>query len=152
MGRKSKLTPQAQNDIVSAIKAGNYQETAALYAGIDAGTYYRWMERGRIEQERLTAGAEPDEAETPYREFREVIEKARASAEIGHVANITRAASDGTWQASAWFLERSHPQKWGRINRTEISGPSGGPIETVVDIDRIDEKLSALFERLDPDK
>lgn len=33
------------------------------------------------------------------------------------------------WRAGLAWLERSRPQEWGRYNRTELSGPDGGPIE-----------------------
>jgi transposase len=37
-----------------------------------------------------------------------------------HVANITQAAKDGTWQASAWWLERRQHAAWGKVDRVEI--------------------------------
>ena len=41
-----------------------------------------------------------------------------------------RAADNGNWQASGWFLERSSPKKWGRRSRAlEVSGEDGKPIE-----------------------
>ena len=49
-----------------------------------------------------------------YSEFSEAVKKARAEAEGAHIRNIRKAADNGTWQASAWFLERSFPQKWGK--------------------------------------
>lgn len=142
---KTKLTTEVRDRIVQALTAGNYQETAALYAGIDQGTYYRWMERGRIERDRINAGEKPLKAETIYREFREAVETARAQAEVRNAGIINKAANDGTWQAAAWYLERSHPQRWGRINRTEISGPEGGPIRTEVDLVDLEARLSAAL-------
>lgn len=140
MARPPKLTKAVQDKIVNAIGAGNYQDAAARYAGISETTYYRWMSEAR----------EPG-ASKELREFRDAVEKARADAEARNVALIQNAAQNGTWQAAAWWLERSHPQKWGRINRTEISGPDGGPIETTVDIEALEEKLAAFFGLGEPD-
>jgi hypothetical protein len=73
------------------------------------------------------------ESEQIYQEFREAVEKAKAEAEVRDVTLIDKAAKDGSWQAAAWKLERKFPNKWGRVNRTEISGPDGAPVK--VDID-----------------
>lgn len=132
MGRPTKLTADIQEKVVAAINAGNYQETAAAYAGIGTTTFYRWMEQG----------ADPD-APQIYRDFREAVENARAQAEVRHVALITQAAQSGTWQASAWYLERSHPQRWGRFQRTEITGRDGGPIE--VDAAALERKIAEVL-------
>jgi transposase-like protein len=122
MSRQTKLTPEVQDRIVAALRAGNYQETAAVYGGISAPTFYRWMEQGA-----------DSESEEIYQEFREAVEKAKADAEVRDVALIDKAAHNGSWQAAAWKLERKFPNKWGRVNRTEISGPDGAPVK--VDID-----------------
>ena len=47
--------------------------------------------------------------------------KARAESEGAHIRNIRRAADNGNWQASGWFLERSFPKKWGRRSALEVS-------------------------------
>jgi len=120
-GRQTKLTPEVQDRIVAALRAGNYQETAAVYGGISVPTFYGWLERGR------------NEPESAYSEFLEAVEKAKADAEVRDVALIDKAAHDGSWQAAAWKLERKFPNKWGRVNRTEISGPDGSAVK--VDID-----------------
>jgi hypothetical protein len=144
-GRPTKLTPEIHRAIVTALEAGNYQDASAAYAGVSAAAFYRWMDRGLQERERIEAGEKPRKTEVIYLEFREAVESARAKAEVRHVANIAKSANDGIWQASAWYLERSYPQKWGRLNRTEISGPDGGPIEARIDLDALDEKLTALL-------
>ena len=111
MGR-SKLTDNSQQVIVDAILLGMYQEQAALLAGIHRGTFYRWMERGNT-------GLPEDE---PYRDFRDAVEKARAEAEARKLKAIHIAADTGTWQAAAWWLERSFPKRWGRkVEHTVIT-------------------------------
>lgn len=101
IGRPSKLTPDIQARIVSAIRAGNYIETAAAYVGISKTTLYKWMRDGA----RAKSGKK--------KEFMYAVEKALAVAEMNAVATV-KVASDKTWQAAAWHLERSHPDRWGR--------------------------------------
>ena len=136
-GRPTKLTPAVQERIVQAISAGNYQDVAARYAGINPATYYRWM-----------ADAEADDAPDALREFRDAVESARAGAEVRAIALINRAAQDGTWQAAAWYLERSHPHRWGRFQRTEVSGPQGGPVE--IDVAGLERKIAEALGEAGP--
>lgn len=120
MGRHTKLTPEMQDRIVQAIQAGNYIEVAAQYAGISKGTLYRWLQN-----------AEDPSADDIYRDFRDAVESARSAAEVRNVALIQKAANDGTWQAAAWYLERTSWQRWGR--RTMVTGDAGEPIKVEVD-------------------
>jgi transposase len=151
---KTKLTPELQALVVEALNSGNYIETAAAYAGIHEATVYRWLERGRIERARLSDddGAEEDPEETPYREFCEAVEKTRANAEVRSLALIQKAAMDGTWQASAWYLERSYPRKWGRFERQEITGANGAPLSVVVSVDELESKLNQVIAMRATDK
>ena len=116
---RTKLTPQMQATIVEALEHGMHQESACARAGINKTTFYRWLDRGESD-------APEDEI---YRNFRNAVEKARAKPEAEALEAIKVAWRDGTWQAAAWFLERSHPHKYGRINRTEVSGPEGKPVQ-----------------------
>lgn len=93
-GRPTKRTPDAKKKILKAIKDGNTRAAAAGIGGIGQETFYSWMR------------------ENP--EFRESIKKAEAEAEAAHVAIIRQAGIDGTWQASAWWLERRRHDAWGR--------------------------------------
>jgi hypothetical protein len=134
-GRPTKLTPEVQQKIISALQSGNWLETAAAFAGVDASTVRRWMAKG-----------DGDDAEEPYRSFCAAVKEARAAAEIRAVALIQKAAQDGTWQASAWYLERSHPDRWGR-KRLEITGADNQPVRVEVDIDSLDAKLKSLLDK-----
>lgn len=121
VGRRTRLTPDVQNSIVTALRAGNYSETAAAYAGISKATFYEWCARGR---------REPDSI---YADFLDAVESAKAASEVRDVALIDKAATDGSWQAAAWKLERKYPQRWGRLTRTEITGADGGELKVTVD-------------------
>ena len=120
-GRNTKLTEELIDRICEALRAGNYIETACAFAGIAPATYYRWV-----------AESEQDDASELLVEFREAVKRARADAEVRNVALIQKAAQDpNKWQASAWWLERSFPARWGRQQKItqEITGANGGPIE-----------------------
>jgi transposase len=140
MARRTKLTPEIQTAVIDALSAGNYLETAAQYAGIHPATLFRWLDRGRAALE----SEDDNHPDKTYGEFCEAVEKARAQSEVRAVALIRKAAMDGTWQAAAWFLERSHPHKWGRQGRVEVTGKGGGPVE--VDVSALEAKVAAILE------
>src|SRR4051794_21483658 len=95
MSRPTKLTDEAQDRIVAALRVGNTIEAAAAAAGIDARTFRRWMARG----------ASSRAADAEYRAFREAVERARAQVELVLVSRIAGAAAKGSWRAAAWLLE-----------------------------------------------
>lgn len=130
MARPTKLTPQLIEDICNWLKLGYYQEDAATMAGISTSTYYDWMKKGEEAQKALESGQsdslpaiqEDGEVEVVnmYSEFSDAIKRARAEAEGAHIRNIRKAADNGSWQASAWWLERSMPKKWGKRSALDI--------------------------------
>jgi transposase len=137
LGRPAKLTPELQNKICDAIRAGNYLETAAAFAGIGKSTFYDWLRRGQ----RVSKGI--------YHDFSAAVEKALADAEARDVALIAKAAADGHWQAAAWRLERRFSERWGR-RETVHATVKGKLAHTQLDLGRIDlsritnEELNAL--------
>jgi hypothetical protein len=46
--------------------------------------------------------------------FEELLQACQANAELEHLKNIAGAGKLGQWQASAWFLERKYPDKYGK--------------------------------------
>jgi hypothetical protein len=126
-GRKTKLTVEVIGNIANWLKLGYYQEDAAVMAGIAESTFYKWMKEARALEE---GEKEPENANDELlMELIEAVKKSRAESEGAHIRNIRRASDNGIWQASAWFLERSHPKKWGRRSALELSGEDGKPIE-----------------------
>ena len=94
VGRPTKRTPEREQRLLDALRAGNTRLHAAKYAGIGENTLGDWLRR--------------------FRDFRDLIEKAESEAVVRHVANIAKAAQDGQWTASAWWLERRYPEHYGR--------------------------------------
>ncbi|MHA2264310.1 MAG: helix-turn-helix domain-containing protein [Candidatus Thorarchaeota archaeon] len=96
---RSKLTPELQAKVVEYIQEGNYDKVAAQAVGITRATFYRWIRLGRKEQS------------GPHYEFYLAVEKAKALGEVALLQTIKR-ASARTWQAAAWILERSRPERY----------------------------------------
>ena len=128
MARPHKLDEDKIARVVEALRAGNYMETSAAYAGISKSILYKWLADGREVRQKVAKGGIASDLEAKQLELLDAVEKARAEAEVRNVHLIQQAAQGGTWQAAAWFLERSHPGKWGRREKVEMSGPDGGPI------------------------
>jgi len=103
----NRLTPEVVTKLCEAIASGLNRQHAAQQAGIGGRTLYRWLKRGR-------------RRETPELvALVAAVKKAESEAVKKHIGNISTAANNGTWQASAWWLERNHPQHYA-INRREI--------------------------------
>jgi len=143
------LTPELQERFIDALKTGGYIDDAAAYTGIGAATAFNWLDRGRKERERLTAfpDAKPDPVETPFVDFLEAVETARAATQLRAIAQIQKAAADGTWQAAAWYLERSAPGKWSRKDRTEITGDGGGAVKVDIAVDELEKKIARIMQK-----
>ena len=140
MARPTKLNDEIQAKIINAIKAGNYMETAAAYAGISKSTFYDWLRRGRREKERLEKNERhrPRKSEVGYLEFSDAVEKALAESEMRDVLVISKAA-ELQWQAAAWRLERKFPDRWGRKLQQQIE--HSGDLNIAKKAQEIEKKL-----------
>ncbi len=101
MARPSKLTPEVQERICQAIRAGNYYEAARAYAGIGYSTFRAWMIKG----EKAKSGK--------YREFMEAVTRAEHEAEARMVA-LWQKHMPEDYRAIRDFLERRYPERWGK--------------------------------------
>src|SRR5262245_61615377 len=98
MARPTKLTTDVQQRVVSAVRAGNYLDQAAAYAGITYQTFRNWMLRG----ERSHSG--------PFLEFFEAVKRAEVEAEVSAVTTLRQAGLQD-WRANLAFLERRFPDR-----------------------------------------
>lgn len=142
-GRPTLLTPQVQDTIINAVRIGSYLDDAASLAGVARGTLFRWLAWGRDAGNRSDAGDELDDRDLLYRDFCDAVEKARADAMLRNIGVIQTAAQNGTWQAAAWYLERTNPKKWGRHDTVEVTGSDGGAIQVEISVK---DTLRAKFE------
>jgi hypothetical protein len=88
--------------LLDAVEAGNYVETAAELAGIAKQTLYNWSKRA-------------DDREEPFLTLMDAVKRASARAEAAEVAKVRAAGNDPRfWAASMTYLERRHPDRWAR--------------------------------------
>jgi hypothetical protein len=149
-GRQTKLTPQVQHQICTAVALGLTPTSAGAYLGLSKSVVLEWLQRGRNDH--------PRRGQTRlYADFVEAIEKARAQDELRRLARLEHAAKGGQvvyekvvtypdgriqterkvsepqWTADAWVLERTRPDQYGRRDRLHVQ----------VQIERIAERIAA---------
>jgi hypothetical protein len=103
------------------ISEGHYAVVVCTYLGIDESTFYKWINKAKQDIEA--------NKKSIYVEFFQSINEAEAKAEMRHLQNIAKAATDGTWQASAWLLERKHKNRWSQKQDITLSGNPDAPLE-----------------------
>lgn len=99
-GRPSKYTPERVAQILEYLRVGNTRGTAGQASGISHQTFAVWLRE--------------------YPDFAEQVKTAEQEAVAMHLQNIVNAAAKGSWQASAWVLERRHYADWGKKDRIEL--------------------------------
>jgi hypothetical protein len=110
----SKLTTDLINKASKYISEGHYTNVICQYLGIAETTFYSYVNQGKEDIE-----ADKD---TIYTKFLKSVKEAEAIAEMKQLQNILKASSDGTWQASAWYLERKHKNRWSTKQEIEHTG------------------------------
>lgn len=103
------------------ISEGHYAVVVCSYLGISEKTFYNWCNKGK---ESIEEGKN-----NIFVQFLQSINEAEAKAEMRHLQNIAKAATDGTWQASAWLLERKHKNRWSQKQDITLSGNPDAPLE-----------------------
>ena len=127
-GRPTKFNPKLAEKILNSIRKGLYLEASAAINDINKDTLYRWLrkhpdfsdavikahgEAERIELNRIKQAAEGYE----------VIETRTTTDKDGNVTEtVVKTSKRREWTASAWWLERSNPRKWGRWRPEEGKG------------------------------
>jgi len=118
------MSEEQTEKLLLAVRSGTDLETSCHYAGLSVPEVYRLLERGKVEAERIGAGQKPKASERAAMALWDDLKTARAEAIVRNVAAIQQAASNGTWQAAAWWLERAVSEKYGKSandRRGEVS-------------------------------
>jgi hypothetical protein len=135
-GRPTKLTPALQERIVKLVREGNYPETAAQSEGVDRATYYRWMDKG---------AQDGPEAST-YRDFRDAVTRARATAQRKMLAHVAKAAPKDPENAR-WYLERTAPDLFGRRDKLVVENLVSQELERA--LAKLEQRLpQEIYERV----
>jgi hypothetical protein len=113
MPRPTKYTRERQDAITAAVAAGSTFEQAAAAAGIHRDTLTEWR-KGKPA-------------------FSDALEKAEAMGVVSRLERIQAAGRDGVWQADAWWLERRHPEQWGRRDRVRLQHEGTVTVEMLVE-------------------
>lgn len=109
-GRKTKDTPDSREKFFGALRLSGRENYSCDVAGWSVKSLERYKRK---------------------EDFVALLKKARADFVMRNVSQIDAAAKI-SWQAAAWQLERFDPDTWGRKERLEHSGPSGGAIPVEV--------------------
>jgi hypothetical protein len=100
-------------ELIKLLQSGVPVIHACAAIGLSEPTYYDWIARGK-------------EGKTgQYVDFLNDINKAKAQAVSRNVALIQKAASGGTWQAAAWWLERTQPLDFGKHETAKVEHSGG---------------------------
>jgi hypothetical protein len=102
--------PEKVRRLIDLLMEGNYRDTAGAMAGITSRSLRSWMEKAEGGDER-------------YQPLAAVVTVAEAFAESTAVRKVRAAGHDPRfWAAEMTYLERRHPEKWGRRSESD-SGP-----------------------------
>ena len=131
-GMRRKGEPRAikKRDILKVctrIKKGNYVKQSVIACGLNYGTFNTYMAKGR-------------KGIRPYDEYYELIEQAKAEAELMMSERINESAENGNVGADMWKLQRMFPNRWGNAQRQEIKVDNTQKIEIVRYSDKHKEK------------
>lgn len=119
---KEKLTKDGIKTALRLCRAGLPDCQIAAVLGVSKETYSRWINHPKTDNQN---------------QLRQQLKKADAEREAALVARIMR-ASDDTWQAAAWLLERRYPDRYAK------------PVRPVEDrsAERDDERIKGYIDAL----
>ena len=93
--------------LVDALLDGNYQETATRLAGIASSSIRAWVKAA-------------EDGDPRYKTIALLVQSAEAIAEASALADVRAAGKEPrNWAAAMTFLERRHPERFGRRSPEE---------------------------------
>jgi hypothetical protein len=98
-GRPSKLTPERRDDLTLMLAHGVPTNIAAAATDVSPRSVRRWLAEGDL-RERIA-------------EIRSARRTGDGAASEARMVVLLLKASEHDWRASAWWLERRWPERWG---------------------------------------
>ena len=99
---KPKLTPELAKEAIKLVKGGASNADVIAWLGVAETSFYKWLRDPQNEAQRQLAQG---------------MKKAETERKLWHLQRIHKAADDGDWKASAWYLERRYPNEYARTQR-----------------------------------
>ena len=117
-GKPRAITRHQIEKICNTIRAGNYVKTSVIANGCNYNTFHEYMKKGK-------------KGISPYDEYYEMVEMAKAGFESDAVSSISESGKEGNVGAYMWMLPRMFPQRWGSVQRQEVKVDNSQKIEIV---------------------
>ena len=118
VGKPRAISEADIRKICGIIRAGNYVKQSVLVCGCNYNTFQDYMSKGR-------------KGIRPYDQYYEMVEQAKAGAEIDMSTRIAESGENGNVGADMWKLQRMFPNRWGNAQRQEIKVDNTQKIELV---------------------
>lgn len=117
-GKPREISLKKMEQICNIIRCGNYVKTSVLACGVNYNTFQGYIAKGK-------------KGIRPYDEYYEMLQVAKAGAEIDMSNRIDESAKNGNVGADMWKLQRMFPNRWGNAQRQEIKVDNTQKIEIV---------------------
>lgn len=117
-GKPREISLKKMEQICNIIRCGNYVKQSVLACGINYNTFKNYIRKGK-------------KGIRPYDEYYEMLQVAKAGAEIDMSNRIDESAKNGNVGADMWKLQRMFPNRWGNAQRQEIKVDNTQKIEIV---------------------
>lgn len=144
---QSRLTPDLIDRVTESLRVNPSWAAAADYAGITDKCLRRYRMRAEAHNERISAMTDTSELSAieehpdyPYWEAHQRWLTARSRGELELIAVIRKAATAGDWRAAQALARMGWPDRY--IERVEVTGADGGPLELTVE-----ERIATLVEK-----
>ena len=124
-----KLTPKRRNTLLEKLRSGVDLPHAAAACGVTERTVLRWVERGK---EALHNEDEIAIEDLPYARLVLAIREEIANQQVAALEQMQEHGQT-QWQATAWWLERTDPDQFGRRYRMEVGNANNEPLKVQVD-------------------
>jgi transposase len=122
---KPKLNEEMIAKLCKPIAEGNYFVVACRLAGISEQSFYSWLKQAEAD---IKAGVE-----SRFTELYESVKRAESEAEAKMIqVVISNAVESKNWVSAMTFLERRHPERWGRKDRIQVDKEEAVQINVVI--------------------